>query len=100
MRTYDKLTLEQQTKAVDLQATQLLEALIDGGIRFSDSLNEDDLQARIDTAIAKAETMQTPWFAHEYIMAACRDEIMGMAQATAEEAMYRDLKDAQVVTIR
>ena len=88
MKSFDKLSVNQQESAVNNAATDLLNALIEGGLRFNDKLNDDDLQARIDAACQRANDMQTPWFAHEYIMDTCRDEIMGMAQCDAEDALY------------
>ena len=88
MRTYEQLTPAEQDEAVNIAASELLEGILEGAIRFNDALNADDLQARIDTACARAEEMRTPWFAHEYIMDTCRDEIMGMAQCDAEDALY------------
>ena len=32
--------------------------------------------------------MKTPWFASEYILDACREELEGMAICIAEDALY------------
>ena len=88
MRTFEQLTAGEQEAAENRAASDLLQAICDGAVRFNDELNKDDLQARVDAAFARAEKMQTPWFAHEYIMDTCRDEIEGMARADAEDAMY------------
>jgi len=88
MKTYTELTPEQQAKAVDKATVNILTAILEGSLRFDDAKNGDDLQARIDTACARAEEMQTPWFAHEYIMGTCRDDIEGMAQCDAESSLY------------
>jgi hypothetical protein len=80
-------TFEQQEKAVQQCLTNLLTAIVEGAIRFDDAKNSDDLQARIDRAFAKAEQMQTPWFAHEYLLDKCREDLESMARAEAEEAM-------------
>ena len=98
MRTFDQLTQDEQEAATNKAATSLLEAILEGGLRFKDALNGDDLQARIDAACAKAEAMQTPWFAHEYIMDPCRDEIMGMARSDAEDAQYPS-PDEQIIRL-
>lgn len=90
MRRFSRLTKAEKEAAVNQAASDLLGAILEGAVRFNDSLSGDDLQARIDAACAKAEAMRTPWFAHEYIMDTCRDEIMGMAQCDAEDAMYPD----------
>ena len=81
------MTLTPEQQAVNKEVEFLLEALILGAFRFDDTLNHDDLQARIDAAIAEAERMQTPWFAHEYIMDTCAEEITAMAQANAESSI-------------
>jgi hypothetical protein len=94
MRTYSELTEEEQGKAREIALTDVLTAILERGLRFSDKLNHDNLQARIDKAIAKADKMQTPWFAHEYILDTCRDELEGMAASDAEDALYPDSSES------
>lgn len=86
--SYSRLTKDLKAKAVQHFVSELLVGILEHGIRFNDELNQDDLQARIDKAIAKAEKMQTPWFAHEYILETCREELEGMASCNAEDAKY------------
>ena len=88
MKTYNELTERERQLARRKTTEQLLEAILSGALRFSDKDNGDDLQARIDAACAEAERMQTPWFAHEYIMETCGQEIRGMAECDAEDALY------------
>lgn len=90
MKTYNELTKEQQTKAITKCLNNLLEGILQGAIVFNDKLNRNNLQARIDKAIAKAERMQTPWFAHEYIMDTCKQDLEGMAQCDAEDSLYSE----------
>lgn len=90
MKTFDKLNDEQKAAAVAKCVTQLLTAICEGQIRFSDEKNGDSLQARIDAAFEKAKAMRTPWFAHEYIMDTCADDIKSMAQADAEDSIYSE----------
>jgi hypothetical protein len=90
MKTFDQLDSAEQEAAVRAATNSLLTAIVEGAIRFSDEKNGDDLQARIDAAQAKAEEMRTPWFAHEYVMDTCREEVEGMARADAEEALYSE----------
>ena len=97
MKTYEQLTPEQQAKALEREVNHLLEAIVEGAIRFNDELNQDDLQARIDAAWEAAEKMRTPWFVSEYIMDTCREEIEGMAQCSAEDALYAEDDDPIVV---
>lgn len=115
MRTYDQLTEEQQAKAQELALTRLLECILEG-MRFSDELNHDEFQASIDRAIAKADEMKTPWFAHEYIMEArynpgeghiteddglwpVAESLRGMAQCNAEDALYTEANEHVVAGV-
>lgn len=68
----------------------LITSICDGAITFDDTANGDNLQARINKAWAKAETMRTPWFIHEYIMDTCRDDIEDIARCTAQSALYTE----------
>ena len=88
MKTYNQLTEDQKTEAFNKRLSNLLEMIIEGAIVFNDNENEDDLQARINTAWEKANRMQTPWFIGEYIMDTCSEEIKGMVQCDIEEALY------------
>jgi hypothetical protein len=88
MKRFDELTPEQQEKAVAVELASLLEAILEGSVRFNDALNSDDLQSRIDTACERAAKMQTPWFAHEYILDTCREDLEAMARPQAEDAVY------------
>lgn len=90
MRTYAQLTDEEKKKAVSYFLGELLKPITDGVLRFNDRLNGDGLQARIDAACKKADDMKTPWFAHEYILETCREDLEGMASVDAEEAFYLD----------
>lgn len=93
MKRYEGLTEEQQKKALKVCTERLLAAICEGTIRFNDELNGDDLQARIEEAWADMERLQTPWFIGERIMETCRDEIEGMAQYDAEEALYAETEE-------
>jgi hypothetical protein len=105
MKHFDDLTPEQQEKAIETEAAKLLQAIVEGAVRFSDELNSDGLQAAIDEAIAEAKAMQTPWFAGEYIMHThynpgaghitsddglwpVAEAIRSMAAPVAEDAVY------------
>lgn len=90
MRTYAQLTPDEQKQAEELALVELLKSILCGAVRFADEKNENDLQARIDKAVATAEQMQTPWFAHEYILDVARDDLEGMARCDAEDALYPD----------
>jgi hypothetical protein len=90
MKTYYQLTTDQQTVARNKCLRALLEDILDGGIRFNDALNHDDLQARIDAACEKAEKTLTPWFSPEFILDTCREDLEGMAQCEAEDTLYSE----------
>lgn len=105
MKRYDDLTEAQQELAVELFISQILADIIEGSMRFKDEENGDDFQAVVDAAIEKANDMQTPWFANEYIMEArftpmkghitdddgkwqVADQIAALALPVAEDAYY------------
>ena len=96
MRRFEDLTEEEQTEAVDRCLIGLVEAVIEGALRFNDKLNGDALQARIDKAMKQAEKMQTPWFTGEYVLEAARDELRSMACADAEDAYYPEATEKVV----
>lgn len=99
MKTFYELTAEQQKEAVEIMTNELLTYIVNGTIVFNDDLNAETLQSRIDTAFDKAEQMQTPWFAAEYVMETCSEDIEGMARYEAENAVYNN-GDTRVVTLR
>ena len=88
MKRFDELNEQQQKIAEEKALVSLLQAILSGAVRFNDALNHDNLQARIDAACEKAEQVQTPWFAHEYILDTCQDELEDMARCNAEDALY------------
>lgn len=90
MRNYTELNELEQKAAIEQALTNLIEAVTEGALRFNDSLNQDDLQARIDRAFAKAERLRTPWFLGEILLddAVIRDALTGMATCDAEDAIY------------
>ena len=90
MKRYNELNDQEQEQAVEKSLTSLLTVIIEGAIRFDDVKNGDDLQARIDRALEKADEMRTPWFAGEYILDAVGEELREMAQVDAEEAYYSE----------
>jgi hypothetical protein len=104
MKTFNELNKTQQTKAIQLAVNSLLEGIIEGALRFNDELNQNNLQARIDKALAKAERLQTPWFASEILMEdkTVKQAIEGMAQCDAEDALYSEPSErviSNVVTL-
>jgi hypothetical protein len=89
MRKFKQLNKDEQTKAIEICANNILESILNG-MSFNDELNKDGLQCRIDAAILKSEEMKTPWFVSEYIMDTCGDDIMGMAECDANDSLYID----------
>ncbi len=96
MKNFNELTELEQKQAVAFFTNRLLNWILDGAIRFNDDLNGDNLQKRIDRAIKRSEEMQTPWFAKEYILDTCRDDIESMARCEAEDVEYDDAKNEVV----
>ena|SRR3990167_5559976 len=90
MKTYSELSEAQKDRALEKALMDILRGVSEGVIHFNDELNKDSLQERIDAAWKKAEAMKTPWFAHEYIMDTCRDDLTSMAQAQAEDSLYAE----------
>jgi len=88
MRTYAQLNETEQALARSKATDDLLKTILDEGLRFDVEKNHNDLQARIDNAILAADDNLTPWFAAEYVMDTCREDIEGMAQCDAEDAIY------------
>ena len=99
MRTFGQLIEPEQAAAVEYALTELLRAILEGGLRFDDAKNSDNLQARIDAARAKAEDLQTPWFAGEYIMEAAGDDLRAMAQCDAEDTQYAADDDGPIARL-
>ena len=92
MKSYTELDEGQQKRAVERCLRNLLDDVL-AGLRFSDELNRNDVQARIDKAIGEAESMRTPWFAGEYVMDAVGEELESIARAEAENALYSETSD-------
>ena len=90
MKRRDELTELQQSAALGKCRESILERIGENAVRFNDKLNHDDLQDRIDAAQAKMERLRTPWFIGEAIMETCAEEINGMAQCDAEDALYAE----------
>lgn len=88
MKTFKELTDAQQEHAIQKCIVSLLENIVEGVIRFDDEANGTDIQARIDAAIDEAERMQTPWFAHQYVLKAIDAELSGMALGQATESLF------------
>lgn len=90
MKQFAQLSADAQGKALKMSLNKLLEQIVQGQITFDDVSNQNDLQARIETACNKAVQMGTPWFAHEYIMNDCEDHLTRIAAERASRAFYRE----------
>ena len=64
MKKWDELTEEQQSEAKYYVLGVLLRDITQEGMRLID----DSADEAVIKAIEKAEKMQTPWFAHEYVI--------------------------------
>jgi len=96
MKTWNQLNKEDQNKAINIATNQILEAIVEGSIRFNDKLNNDTLQHDIDIAIEQANKMRTPWFAGEYVIEAVGETLKGMAQCDAKDSFYPDPTEAVI----
>lgn len=98
---FEQLDEVAQGEAVDLFYGRLVEAVAEGAVRFSDELNGDDLQARIDEAARDMERMQTPWFLAERLSEdeTVRESLRGMARCDAEDALYIGPDSPEVVRL-
>jgi hypothetical protein len=96
MRRFKELNEKERKRAFDLALENVLIAICEGDVHFNDEFNKDDLQARIDAAIAKAAAMYTPWFTGEYIMDTCGKELSVLARMDAENAYYPSISDVVI----
>lgn len=94
MKSYEQLTDEQKELAIRAAITDLLNCVVEGSLRFS---ADSDLGKKIESAGAKANAMQTPWFFAEYVMDDCGEELRSIATATAVENVYSEPNDPYVV---
>ena len=99
MRTYHELNDAEKGQAVQIALNKLLGDLLRYGHGYCDLSHDTDLCTRIDAAIAQAERMQTPWFAHEYILDTCRDDLTQVALGHAVEAVYLDPDERDAVRL-
>lgn len=90
MKTFDDLTEGLREWAKQKCLDELLGLVASGVVVFDDAANHDDVQARIDRAIAEAERLSAPWFACEIILddPVVADVLRGIAQCDAEDAIY------------
>jgi hypothetical protein len=97
MKKWDELTEEQQSEAKYYVLGVLLRDITQEGMRLID----DSADEAVIKAIEKAEKMQTPWFAHEYVMDAeyvdedgndrkLSDLLHQIARSTAMDALYSE----------
>lgn len=101
MKQFDELDATQQAWALDRARDALIRALLVEGLCFNDHANGDDLQARIDAAITRADDMQTAWFASSYLMddPVVKSAVDAMACCDAEDALYADADDPHVIPL-
>ena len=70
IKTYKELSDKQKEDVESKFFGEILSAILNGVLIFNDEANNDNLQATIDAAIDKANSMKTPWFANEYVLEA------------------------------
>ncbi len=91
MKTYIQLTNDEQKAAIEKCVTNILKVILEGGgSHFFEDYDNSTLKFRIDKAIATADEMRVPWFASEYIMDTCRDDINQIAEADAKDSLYSE----------
>jgi hypothetical protein len=100
MRKFDQLSEKEKQQAINQALESIVDSILQGAMRFDDSLNQDDLQERIDRAFEKAEENQTPWFAAEILLedAYVKESLEGMALCDAEDSLY--LEDSESMPVR
>ena len=83
MKLFNELTNEQKKAAEEKELITIIREVAEGTIIFNGKLGDE-----INNAVMQAEKMQTPWFAHEYIMrnAYCRDSLQKLAKRIAAKA--------------
>ncbi len=87
MKLFNELTNEQKKAAEEKELITIIREVAEGTIIFNGKLGDE-----INNAVMQAEKMQTPWFAHEYIMrnAYCRDSLQKLAKRIAAKSMYAE----------
>jgi hypothetical protein len=96
MRKFNELSKAEKEEAINYMLTNLLKAITEGIEVF-----DKEIQSRIEKAFRKAEQMQTPWFAHEYIMEdpITKKYLQSIAEDEAQKALYRLPTDPEVITL-
>lgn len=67
---------------------RILRAITEGGLRFNDLANGNDLQQRIDEARVAAETGCCDW--RGLVLRTCGSELTTIAQMAARDAFYAE----------
>lgn len=91
---YEDLSEEEKGKALTKCLNELVRLIVEGGIRFDDEKNDEPIQKHIDDAFAKAEGLQTPWFAGEIMLEDkwLYEKLKAFALADAQEAVYPEVE--------
>jgi len=83
MRTYKELNPQEQEQA----QSRCLELVL-REVTYDPHVVDDELAKKVELAYERAESMQTPWFAGEYIMDTCEVELKALALEHAQQALY------------
>lgn len=86
MRIYTELDEDEKKRALNASLNTLLPHCLNPESGVFNSY--EGLAEKIKTALKKAEDMQTPWFAYEYILETCREELIIIATKMMEKAIY------------
>ena len=81
---FEELSDSAQEYVINLEKDEILRMYTEG----IDCYEDMALGEKIEKAIIKAEEMQTPWFAGEYILASCEPEITELAEHYAKIGSY------------
>lgn len=88
MKQFTELSAAQQERAVEEAFRRLLRAVTDGGLRFNDLANGNDLQARIDEARERSSGISQLW--RHLVARACSEELSTLARMSARDAVYSE----------
>lgn len=86
MKSFADLTDDQRSLAIEESLRRVVRAVTEGGLRFNDLANGNDLQNRIDRARIQAEEEPVAW-AH-LVLESCHGDLVKLAVMSAQDAVY------------
>jgi hypothetical protein len=88
LKKFCELTPHQRERAVEEALRRILLAVTDGGLRFNDLANANDLQARIDAARVRSEQHEQDFTTA--VLLTCSGELGALARMSARDAIYTE----------